>query len=293
MVTIDVLLPFYGNFSFFQRAVSSVLASKDSDFRLLICNDGDTSPNVRPWIQSLNDKRITYLENATNIGALQTFNRLLSLAVGDYVIFMGADDLMGDTLIGTFREYLSQNSDVDVVHPHVCVIDEHERPYQGIVDFIKKFIQSGFKLSDRVNHKRLVRSLAIGNWTYFPSMVWRTNTIQNLGFQGNLSVCQDLDLLLRVVNEGGTFTYLTSPYPLFKYRRHKENDSTLKIYSGVRFREEREVYSKYARYYWKHRDPITALLFLLRLTPRLHVVRGILSKNVDSRNRVKMLLNLR
>src|SRR4051794_2428172 len=78
-VTIDIMMPFYGDPQLFRDAVASVMAQTDADWRLVVIDD--VYPDTRPgeWLQSLGDPRIRYLRNETNLGVSGNFSKSVDL----------------------------------------------------------------------------------------------------------------------------------------------------------------------------------------------------------------------
>lgn len=72
------------------NSVGSVLAQSHGDFEYLIVDDG-SGAETRAVLDGLDDSRITVIRQA-NDGPSSARNRALSLATGDYVCFLDADD---------------------------------------------------------------------------------------------------------------------------------------------------------------------------------------------------------
>jgi glycosyltransferase involved in cell wall biosynthesis len=93
-----VLIPSYNGAKYIQSALQSVLSQKYADYEILIIDDGSTD-NTEELIKKLDNKRIRYYKNESNMGIVASLNRGLDLAKGRYIARMDADDLMlGDRL---------------------------------------------------------------------------------------------------------------------------------------------------------------------------------------------------
>jgi hypothetical protein len=79
-----------------------------------------------------------------------------------------------------------------------------------------------------------------GNWMYFPSIVWKTKTIQEIGFRPGFHVCQDLGLAMDLIMQGGEMAMIDDE--IFRYRRHQESDSSVKAINGERFKDEKHFF---------------------------------------------------
>lgn len=91
MPKISVILPIYNAEMFLAEAIDSVLSQKYSDFELIIIDDGsiDSSSEI---IKRYSDTRIKY-RYVGKIGITKALNVGLSMAGGEYVARMDADDI--------------------------------------------------------------------------------------------------------------------------------------------------------------------------------------------------------
>lgn len=242
MPTIDIALPFYGDVDYLKLAVKSIRDQSDSVWRLLVSDDGYPDPHVREWFASLNDPRITYTRNEANLGANGNFRKCLDMVTADYVVVMGADDIMRSEFISTMRRELAANGDVAIVQPQVHIIDGDGNVINPLADRIKARIRphSGKHFGEEV-----CRGLMAGNWLYFPSVVWRTADVKAVGFRDGLNVAQDLGLALDVLMRGEKLLVIDDV--LLDYRRHAGGDSTVRALSGNRFIEERAFFEGLAK----------------------------------------------
>ena len=77
-MTIDIMLPHYGDTALMQAAVQSVLDQTDKDWRLTVVDDG-REPDVPEWFASLGDERVRYLRNEVNLGITRNFQKCVDL----------------------------------------------------------------------------------------------------------------------------------------------------------------------------------------------------------------------
>jgi len=87
----------------------------------------------------------------------------------------------------------------------------------------------------------LAVSLMRGNWLYFPSICWKSDTLVSTNFREGLNVVQDLALALDLIKAGGSL--VVDNTVCFQYRRHRESDSSWRALEGTRFIEEREFFT--------------------------------------------------
>ncbi len=91
---ISVLLPVYNGEKYLAEAIESVLKQTHSDFEFLIINDGSTDNTAQIISKHAEkDSRIRLIENEKNLGLVETLNKGLELAKGNYIARMDADDI--------------------------------------------------------------------------------------------------------------------------------------------------------------------------------------------------------
>jgi glycosyltransferase involved in cell wall biosynthesis len=244
-LTVDVTLPYYGDVGLMKQAVRSVLDQRYEHWRLLVVDDGYPDPEPARWFAGIADPRVTYLRNETNLGANRNYRRCLELATAPVLVLMGADDVMLPDHLLVVSEVYADHPDATVVHTGVQVINEKGKVVRPLGDRLKTFYAPSGPRTTVLAGQEMAVSLLRGNWTYFPSLAWRREAIDAIGFRPGLDVVQDLALLLDLAAAGGTLVF--DPRLTFQYRRHTDQDSTVRALDGRRFDEERQFFAQEAR----------------------------------------------
>jgi glycosyltransferase involved in cell wall biosynthesis len=237
MPSVDIALPFYGDVGYLKLAVESVLNQTDQDWRLLVSDDGYPDPHVSQWFKSLDDQRIIYSRNEFNLGANGNFRKCLEMVSADYLVVMGADDVMHSNYLSVMRNHIKLNQGISIVQPQVRVIDSKGVPINPVADRIKNRIRPSAGIH---NGEKTCARLMTGNWLYFPSIMWRASDVKTIGFREDLNVAQDLGLAIDVLKAGKSMLVVNET--LFDYRRHSGGDSITRALSGDRFIEERAFF---------------------------------------------------
>src|SRR5215218_8078213 len=92
MPKISVILPVYNAEKYLKAAIDSILNQTFPDFELLIINDG-SSDGSEKIIKSYTDNRIVYVKNGENSGLINTLNKGIDLATGEFIARMDGDDI--------------------------------------------------------------------------------------------------------------------------------------------------------------------------------------------------------
>ena len=114
MSRFTVVMPVYNTpESYLREAVESVLAQTEGDWELVVIDDGSTR-DVQSVVKSYDDERIRYIRQE-NRGLSGARNRGIGEAVGDYLLFLDADDKMADNLLATAARSLEKYGASDLM----------------------------------------------------------------------------------------------------------------------------------------------------------------------------------
>ena len=151
---ISIIIPIYNADKYLENCLDSILCQTYTNFELILINDGsqDMSFQICKRYEKI-DGRIK-LYNQNNSGASSARNKGLSLAKGEYVIFIDSDDLLDkDMLEFLINNAKSEKADISICGYRVRTLDNKEIKYydsqqsktlnreQTIIEF---FLNDGF-----------------------------------------------------------------------------------------------------------------------------------------------------
>jgi glycosyltransferase involved in cell wall biosynthesis len=110
---ISVILPVYNGGEFICDAIESILAQTFQNFELIIIDDGSTD-NSAEKLSTFTDPRIVLLSNEKNRGLVETLNRGIAAAKGEYIARMDADDISRPERFEAQISFLEKNSGIGV-----------------------------------------------------------------------------------------------------------------------------------------------------------------------------------
>ncbi|RYC13007.1 glycosyltransferase family 2 protein [Nocardioides zhouii] len=238
----EIFIPFWGEPALLFEAVESVRAQTDPDWRLTVVDDCYPDDSVGAWFEALADERVTYLRNETNLGITDNYRRCLELASDEWLVFLGCDDVLRPAYVATVRAAIaSAPAGVDIVQPGVEVIDETSTRVDPLVDRVKRRLFAPRLTGPRVlAGEELAVSLLRGNWTYWPSLAFRTEAVRRHDFLDGMPLVQDLALMVDMALGGSRMLVL--PDVVFAYRRHSASASSATVDDGGRFEGERAYF---------------------------------------------------
>lgn len=260
--TVDILLTYWGDFELLKKATESVIAQTYQDWRLLVVDDCYPSGAAAAYFEKLKDPRVTYYRHEKNIGITNNFNYAVSRASAPYCVLLGCDDKL---LPHYLERALEKVGTADFYQPGVQVIDENDSEYLPLVDKIKRVLRP--KKPGIYSGEALAASLSRGNWLYFPSILWKTETLKKYPFNPDYKIVEDVDVEFNIICAGGTL-YLDDA-ETFQYRR-SANSLSSKEKTGVRFNEEDVVYDHFASIFKKLGWHKASRAARLRVISRIH-----------------------
>jgi glycosyltransferase involved in cell wall biosynthesis len=239
-MSLEFMVPFYGDPALLKETIASVQAQTDGDWRLTVVDDGYPDDSIPGWFAALGDERVRYLRNEQNLGANKNYEKCLALATADDVTVLGADDLLRPNYVAVVRAARGQFPDAAVIQPGVEVIDEHGRPTRSLADLVKRVYAPRPEGPVDLRGEDVAASLLKGNWLYFPALCFSVASVRRKGFREGLNVVQDLALVLDLLMSGQSL--VVDPTVCFAYRRHGGSDSSWRALEGTRFVEERDFF---------------------------------------------------
>jgi glycosyltransferase involved in cell wall biosynthesis len=113
MSRVDVITPCYKYAHFLRRCVRSALDQEGVEVRVLILDDAspDNTPEVAAELMK-EDGRVQYRRHVINHGHIATYNEGLDWASGDYLLLLGADDLLTPGALGRAVRLLDAHPEV-------------------------------------------------------------------------------------------------------------------------------------------------------------------------------------
>lgn len=239
------MMPFYGDPDQLRVAVESVLNQSDPGWRLVVIDDQYPDPRPGAWVRALQDPRVHYLLNERNLGVSGNFARSVDLVENDHFVLIGCDDALEPGYIARMATAIRQFPGTSYFQPQVMVISETGDEILPLSDRVKRWSRPARSRAAVLRGEALAVSLLRGNWTYFPSICWRTDAVRGVGgFDSRFDIVLDLALQLSIIMAGGSLALL--PEQEFRYRRHEASVSSSAARYGGRFDEEREFFTDVA-----------------------------------------------
>ncbi|ORC17365.1 MULTISPECIES: glycosyltransferase family 2 protein [Rothia] len=239
-MTVDIMIPYYGDVQQMKDAVASALRQTSEDWRLVVIDDRYPDPAIGHWLTGLGDPRITYILNEHNVGLNENFRRCVELAENELTVIMGCDDVLLPNYVEWVERTAATQPEATIMQPGVVVIDENDALSNTLVEKTKAHYRP--KSSTLISGEDFVMTVLRGNWLYFPSLAWRTDALKKHSFREGYDIVLDMGLLLDIAFDGGSLYY--DQTLAFMYRRHSASFSSAGAVDGMRFEEERRFFKE-------------------------------------------------
>ena len=222
----SVICPAYNHEQYIGKLIHSILNQTEQDFEAIIVDDcsKDRTPEV---VESFADDRIKLIRNKFNRGLNANINTALEAATGDFLTYIGSDDMFFNTHFEVMTKYLEQHPDTDVVYCWLQPIDENgnKHPYY---DDSAPFSSAREEALREMFYKRSVFPC--------PGMTMRRSALQKI-CPLPPAVANYQDCMMHIwLLMNGDFHQL--PEPLVYYRRHEGNLSANDLIPFTRSRYE-------------------------------------------------------
>lgn len=208
----SIIIPAHNAEKYLQAAIDSVISQSDSDWELILVDDGstDSTPGICDMAAST-DRRIRALHTA-NRGVSAARNAGLDAAGGDYIAFLDADDLfMPDFLKILAGELETSGADIAA-----CPFTES---FTGEYDpqATQSIIMSGINALDFLFYQTPVAGSRHLLDTSIWNKVYRRKLWDDIRFSEGLRY-EDLDVFYRLLLTADKLVFV--PEPLYYYRQH-------------------------------------------------------------------------
>lgn len=184
---VSVVMLTYKRADILPRAIDSILAQTNSDFELIIVNDGSPD-NTDAVIKKYQDKRIRYYKNEQNKGIAYSRNKGVALARGKYIMIMDDDDISLPTRIEKQSEYLE-------THPEITVLAGQIKNYPRKVP---------------ENHDEIVSQLIQWNMLGNANIMYRSRFARehHIKYDEEIPYGEDWHFWVQMILSGAKFTAL-------------------------------------------------------------------------------------
>ncbi|MET3319931.1 UNVERIFIED_ORG: glycosyltransferase involved in cell wall biosynthesis [Peribacillus simplex] len=261
---VSVIIPSYNPGLLIENAIRSIERQTYKNIEIIIIDDGSTDGTIE-WLKK-NNKRFTFITQK-NSGAAAARNKGVSIASGNFIAFLDADDIWFPNKLKKQIRILQENKEISFVFSNGIIIN-------GNIGFDTLKLESDCrdKLFDLYTNPP---ELVDFNWNFrihsvpTSSIVLKKDAFTKVGGFPHLVQGEDFALiqLLLAYNNGYAIEE-----PLMCYRRHKNNTSSSIKSSSIKKRMSKVFNKDLARITLfkilkENNHPIPSIIKIYRFSP--------------------------
>lgn len=184
----SVILPCFNGSRWIAKAIESIVAQSYKHFELVIVDDGSKDNSKEIIAPYLDDERIRYIYQ-NNRGFSAAINRGLRECKGDFIGFIGQDDLWMPNKLEIQIEYLSKHENIALVYSDLYSFDSKEK---------KMRLLKGENTAGR-SREDTVKRLFLANFIGFETVLVKKKCFCEVGFFDEcMTGFSDHDMWLRL-----------------------------------------------------------------------------------------------
>jgi len=222
---VSIIIPFYNAEQYIAEALYSALEQTYGDLEIIVVDDGSTDASLE-IVKQYKDNRIKILSQR-NKGGSSARNNAIEAAMGEYIKFLDADDVL---LPDAIEKQIEQSKE----------INEHEIVF-GDFNFMNR--KGGVTSSNTFHETEALLNdpgtFFLQNWKILITcpLHKKEYLLRIGGFDEKLPFGQESDLHFRLALDGVRFNY--RPARIFNYRSHSD-DSRI---SSKRVKKDRDLWA--------------------------------------------------
>ena len=265
---LHVMIPAYGESPYLRQTLESAVKFLPTDVPITVIEDPSPGVDLEKLVKDF--PRVQYVRNSSRLGIGGNFNKSIELSSGIFTQICGSDDLFIDNPLSNFDSQNLINAEIAVIGLDIEVINEKSRIVKTIPDQVKRALRPKLKQISIFENKKIFSNLMLGDWLYFPAILWKTEVIKQIKFDSTFHTAMDLDIFIRLIDNENKIAFIKNK--VLGYRRHDQSASSLYAKSIGRFDEEFLCHKNAIEIARKKNWKTGAILAQLALTVRLHAI---------------------
>ena len=235
---ITFAIPYFRHRDYLIEAIKSVRAQTIHDWEIVIVDDCGPEP-AADLVRQLGDERIRYIRNPVNLGLARNWNECIRQSKAPLVTLLHSDDRILPTYAAAVLAAAARFPKSAAVFTDAVIIGADGQPARSLPDLVKRFAHRP-RTDHAVTGDRGLGSVLANNYIFCPSLCYRTALVGPSPFDPRWAMVLDLDNIARLLLSGQTLYGIRQP--LYEYRRHGANQTSLLTANATRFSEEIALY---------------------------------------------------
>jgi GT2 family glycosyltransferase len=265
---LHVMIPAYGKSPYLRQTLESAVKHLPIDVPITVIEDPSEEADLEKLVNEF--PRVEFYRNPTRLGIAGNFNQSIKKSTGIFTQICGSDDVFTSNPLNNLPNELLNDKSISTLALDVKIIGDNDYEIKALPDLIKKVIRPKINKFRLFENEKIFNNLMVGDWLYFPAILWRTQTLMDLKFSGEFHTAMDLDVLIRLLAKDYKIAFIKNK--VLAYRRHNQSASSLYAKSIGRIDEEIACHKQAKELARLKNWKTGALLAQLAPTVRLHAL---------------------
>lgn len=214
MPKISIIVPIYNTEKYLRDCINSVLSQQYEDYELLLINDGSTDSSERICHDyALRDSRVKVF-NKSNGGQPEALNYGIERAMGDYLMFLDADDYWCDNNILSKLYQAAETYNLDLVRGECKEVNDRGEELFSYLEE-KRTRSFAYQLMD----SDLFIDKVVDRRYFMVLYLIRRASLGGLRYNVNRVFLQDAEFNLTLCSKDLKCMYV--PEVFYSYRKHE------------------------------------------------------------------------
>lgn len=199
---VSIIVPTLNRYMSLYNCIKSISSQSYTNIEIIIIDDG-SSDLTKSAVEKMEDRRIKYIRNQSNLGASASRNKGIRNAKGKYIAFCDDDDQFTKNKILAQTKFMEKHSNYALTYTNAFIRDGD-----------KKYL-----FSDKLTQNTFSKLLLENSQILTPTVMIRANILNESGlFDEKLNVCEDYDLWLRIASKN-TYNFIDKPLSIINKSR--------------------------------------------------------------------------
>lgn len=260
---VSVIVPIYNSEKYLDKCIESIIAQTYSNIEIILVNDGSQDNSLDIMKEYARQSSKIKLLSRENKGQFQTRMDGISLATGQYITFIDADDWIDAQMIENMMKFQNEYN-ADIIR--CSYVDEHIEENRHVIN---KPAYKDITYVKKQEFKEKVYPVFIS--THQINSVWgqliRREKIGQYQGDEKIRIAEDLMFNLKLYQDIDSIVFIPEPY--YHYRTNIEGITNKKDIASLK-RKCNNIINVYSQYYsyikqWKMNDDINRKLVTERI----------------------------
>ena len=245
-VFLSIILPTYNRKYIIEKMIDSVLGQDFGNFELIVVDDGSTDGSARMLEERYSDNRLRIIEKKNN-GVSSARNVGISMARGEWIMFVDSDDYLLDGFFGDIYKTLNKY-DADVLVYGGYSIDGVGGGLRNVPLFWRDYSYGGGEIVVRNGWEFLEDFCLLSGNSWGCAKVFKRSLIEKNQIRFDEGICYGEDMLFNIQSYFVASKVIASPKKFYVNNIGGESLSRGGISSVDKLKNLAKVYEKTKSY---------------------------------------------